>query len=454
MKKSKSVISIVLGCTMIAGLLAGCGSIRSSSNTAGSSSGDTAQATTSDVSTDTASDTSENSDVTLEFWTVWTEGGTEEVEGTKMLQKFEEDTGITVNQTNFTYDMLHEKILTAAAAGNVPDIIFGLPEYIGEFYNMGIIEDLTDRYATWEDADQLSDTIKNAASIDGKNVGVPYKSTVRAFVAHDDDFEEAGVKIPQTWEDLMALSDFKDKTGKYPYEAACTDVRAAQELLVYFGQYGLQLCTEQSDGLYKCTWKDNPDELAKAAKVFQFYKDLVDNGIIDPNCKNWGWEETDENLATDIAAGYQTGNWLAAREESNPDTMDDISIYQIPYPSDGQPATYLECKSTFIMSASEHKDEAFKLATALCSKEWQQAAYESTSPRSDVSSDSKWSKDFKALSDTGVSFPSVTLSGINQAEIDAIAKVLQEGDDPQDVAEWLCDAINSSLEENGELSAS
>ena len=42
--------------------------------------------------------------------------------------------------------MLHEKILTAAAGGNVPDLIWGLPEYIGEFYNMGILEDLTERF--------------------------------------------------------------------------------------------------------------------------------------------------------------------------------------------------------------------------------------------------------------------------------------------------------------------
>ena len=47
---------------------------------------------------------------------------------------------------------------------------------------------------------------------------------------------------------------------------------------------------DRDDGKYKNTWKDNKDELEKATKVFQFYKDLVDQGIIDPNCKNWGWE--------------------------------------------------------------------------------------------------------------------------------------------------------------------
>ena len=64
----------------------------------------------------------------------------------------------------------------------------------------------------------------------------------------------------------------------------------------------------------------------------------------------------------------------------------------------------------------------------------------------------KWSKDFSALADTGVTFPPVTLSGINQAMVDSIAKVLQEGKTAEEAASWLSDAVNASLQENGELS--
>ena len=55
---------------------------------------------------------------TIELWTCWTEGADTEKASQEMIQKWEEETGNTVNQTNFTYDMLHEKILTAAAGGN------------------------------------------------------------------------------------------------------------------------------------------------------------------------------------------------------------------------------------------------------------------------------------------------------------------------------------------------
>ncbi len=397
-------------------------------------------------------DSSQEGGKTVELWTCWTEGADTQIEGEKQIKKWEEETGNKVNQTNFTYDMLHEKILTAAAGGNVPDLIWGLPEYVGEFYNMGIVEDLTERYESWDDKSALSEAVMNAMTIDNKIIGVPYEMTVRAYLTHENDFEAAGVKTPETWEDTLALADFKEKTGKYPTELACTGVRSAQELIVYLAQYDLEIASAQKDGKFKNTWNDNKEELEKAAKVFQYYKDLVDKGIVDPSVKNWGWEETDENLATGLTASYVSGNWLQERESSNPDTMNDIKVSAIPYPSEGKQATYMECKPLFIMTDSKNKEEAFDLAIAFCSKEWQEAAFADRSPRSDVSTDTKWSKDFQALSDTGVTFPPVTLSGVTQAMQDAIAKVLQEGKTPEEAATWLSDAVNSSLSDSGELS--
>lgn len=390
--------------------------------------------------------------VTLEYWTCMTEGADTQKAMEEMVAAWEEATGNTVNMTNFTYDMLHEKILTAAAGGNVPDVIWGLPEYVGEFYNMGIVADLTSYYETWEEKDALSEAVIDAMTINGQIIGVPYEMTVRAYLVHTEDLEAAGIETPATWEDLLAQTDYYEKNGKYLTELACTGVRSPQELLVYLAQYGLEICSEQEDGKFRNTWAEDEEQLAKATKVFQFYKDLADTGIIDPSSINWGWEETDENFATGIVSTYVTGNWLAERESSNPDTMDDVAIAAIPYPSDGQQATYMECKPLFVMAGSENQDAAFELAAMIGGYECQAAAFADRSPRSDVSTDSKWSKDFSALSDTGIVFPPVTLGGINQAMIDSIAKVLQEGKTPEEAALWLCDAVNASLAENGELS--
>ena len=441
LKRLKKVLAISL-CIAMVGSLAACGgNPASSAGSSGAASGASGTESTA------------KGGKTIELWTCWTEGATTATESKKMIQQWEQKTGNKVNQTNFTYDMLHEKILTVAAGGNTPDLIWGLPEYVGEFYNMGILEDLTSRFGSWSDKSALSSSVVKAMTIDNKIVGIPYEMTVRAYLTHADDLKAAGVQAPKTWDDVLALKDYKSKTGKYPTELACTGVRAPQELLVYLAQYGLEIASAQKDGKYKNTWNDDKDQLAKAAKVFQFYKDMFDKGVVDPSAKSWGWEETDENFATGLVSTYVSGNWLAERESSNA-AMKDVAVNAIPYPADGKPATYMECKPMFVMAGSKNKDEAFDLATAFCSKEWQTAAFADRSPRSDVSTDSKWSKDFSKLASTGVTYPPVTLGGDNQAKIDSIAKVLQDGMAPDKAAAWLSTAVNASLKDSGELSAS
>ena len=152
-------------------------------------------------------------DVTLEYWTCMTEGADTQKAMLAKVEEWATEKGYTVNVTNFTYDMLHEKILTAAAGGNVPDVIWGLPEYVGEFYNMGIVADLTSYYETWEDKAALSEAVINAMSINGEIVGVPYEMTVRAHLVHAEDMEAAGIETPVTWEDLLAQTDYFEKNG-------------------------------------------------------------------------------------------------------------------------------------------------------------------------------------------------------------------------------------------------
>lgn len=372
----------------------------------------------------------------------------------KLVAQYEEQTGVKVNYTEFSYDMLHDKILSAAAGGNTPDVAWGLPEWTGEFHSMGILEDLSDRYANWDDASVLSDAVMKGMSIGDEIIGVPYEMTVRAYLCHENIMEKGGASVPATWDDVLSMTDFNDKTGTYPYALACTGVRAPQEMIVYLAQKGLEICSLQDDGMYKNTWKDNADQLAAAADVFQFYKDCIDSGVVDPNSKSFGYEETDDNFVNGFSASYVTGNWLQEKEDANPEVMSDVTVEPIPVPEGGTPATYMELKPLFLFNTSKNNDAAFDFATYVCGKEWQQDVYSSASPRSDVTVPGKWTEDFQALSDNGVAFPPVTLGSISQAMIDSIAKVLQEGMTPQAAAEWLADAVNTSLEESGELSAS
>jgi len=389
---------------------------------------------------------------TIELWTSWSEGEATATTLAPLIDEWADANGYTVNQSNFTLDQLHQKIIASAAGGNLPDVVWGVPEYVGEFESLGVLTDLTDAWDEWDDSAKVSDTVKEAMSVDGKVVGFPYETTVRAYLAHDDLLAQAGVEVPETWDDVLAVgSKVQDATGSSFYGVTGTGVRAPQELLVYLAQYGLSIAEEQSGGGYRNTWNDDPAELEKAAKVFEFYQDLMASGAVNPNSPTYGWEDTDENFATGLTATFVSGSWLSEREGTNPDTMGDVSVHPIPYPADGEPATYLESKPVFVMAGTDSLEGSIALAEQFASEEWQSAAFSDRSALSDVTADTKWSTDFAKLLDTGVSYPPVSLGEITQNMIDALAMVLQDGDSPEDAAAWLSDAINQSLENSGEL---
>lgn len=438
----KKIVSVIISIVMVLSLAA-CGNSSSTGESDGKAGKSAEQ---------TGGSGKKGEGQTIEIWTQWSTGSDAETFALEMFEKFEEETGYTINYTNFTYDMLHEKILTAAAGGNVPDCAWGLPEYIGEFYNMGILEELTEEFEAWEDKDVFSESVINAMSMNGEIVAIPNEMSVRALLVHEEDYKNAGVEVPETWEELLALEDYNEEQGKYPFVFTGAGVRAAQELLVFLAQQDLEIASVQSDGMYKNTWNENPKELEKAAKVFQFYVDLIDKGIVNPSAKNWTWEETDENLCTSLVSAHVSGNWLRNRENQNPEEMKDLNTYVIPYPEGGKPCTYMECKPMFIFKDSKNKEGAMDLLKAIAGKEWQEKVWSYGSPRSDVYSESIWSKGFADIEAEGVSFPPVTLAGVTQAMNDSIAKVLQEGKTPEEAASWLCDAVNASLSDTGELS--
>jgi ABC-type glycerol-3-phosphate transport system substrate-binding protein len=387
---------------------------------------------------------------TIELWTSWSEGEATQKTLDPLIKDWAKDNGYTVHQSNFTYDQLHQKIIASAAGGNLPDVVWGLPEYVGEFAKLGILADLTDAWKQWPDRKQVSDSVKEAMTADGKVVGFPYETTVRAYLVHDDLLKKADVSVPTTWEDVLAVgSKVQDATGSSFYGVTGTGVREPQELLVYLAQYGLNIAEKKGDG-YRNTWNDKPAELAKATKVFQFYKDLIDSGAASPNSPTYGWEDTDENFATGLTASFVTGNWMAERENTNADTMGDVSVNPIPYPKDGKPATYIEAKPMFVMAGSKSLEGSTKLAEAFASEKWQKKAFADRSALDSVSTDSKWSKDFKKLISTGVTYPPIPLSNVTQNMIDALAMVLQDGKSPKDAASWLSDEINKSLSDSGE----
>ena len=122
------------------------------------------------------------------------------------MSAFEEATGITVN---YIGDKEFEgRVSIAVDAGDPPDIAdFPQPGLLANFARQGHIVDPT----SWISEDWLSQQYNpswlDMAQMEGQTAGVWYRFNGKSLVWYPKaDFEAAGYEIPETWDELVALT--------------------------------------------------------------------------------------------------------------------------------------------------------------------------------------------------------------------------------------------------------
>jgi ABC-type glycerol-3-phosphate transport system substrate-binding protein len=431
MSGRKGIIWLVISLVMFSMVLAGCGSdgARKSGN-------------------------SDNGKIKLVFWSGATKGNKDQVHEEELIKEYAKENNIEIDYQLFNWDQLKDKIVTSVAANDSPSITWGLGEWYGEFRDMGALADLTSLWNSYEDKDQFYPNVMEALTTDGKLYALPNYIAPRALVYHRDLLTQAGFDVPpKTWDELIEVSKtIKEKTGKFAFGIAGTGERAPQELASFLFQNGLNIAEEKGDGKYKNNWQDSSENLKKATEVFQFYKDMLDKGVIDENSVVGGWEELDTNFSLGKYAMVNNGSWMQNYEENNPKEMEDVEVGLPPYNS--TPATFLEINTYYIYNNDEKEvKEAMKLVEFLLSKENQQSGRPEGSPRTDMEIDqnNKWAQGFgnPELIEQAKPLPPISMAEIIQPMQDAIAMVLQKGDSPEKAAKYLSDKINDALKNQG-----
>jgi alpha-glucoside transport system substrate-binding protein len=135
----------------------------------------------------------------------WTEG--EEENFVAALAPFEEATGIDVKyEGSAEFETL---ITVRVEGGDAPDVAgFPQPGLLAQFVRDGAVPD----HAQFLDVDRLAEDYSDAwidlATVNGQISGVFYRASTKSIVWYPQpEFEEAGYEIPETWDEMLALSD-------------------------------------------------------------------------------------------------------------------------------------------------------------------------------------------------------------------------------------------------------
>ncbi|MCX6151202.1 MAG: sugar ABC transporter substrate-binding protein [Ignavibacteriales bacterium] len=147
---------------------------------------------------------SSSNKVEINFWAMGAEG--EQVQ--KLIPEFEKrNPGVTVKVQMIPWTAAQEKLITAYASENTPDICQLGNTWVPQFVALDALEDLNSWLKnTSVKKENYFEGIWNTNVIDDKPYGIPWYVDTRLMFYRTDVFENAGFSTPpKTWDELYTL---------------------------------------------------------------------------------------------------------------------------------------------------------------------------------------------------------------------------------------------------------
>ena len=297
----------------------------------------------------------------------------------------------TVDDFNASQDEYHvtqefvprEELLKQYSIGLVGDVLpdIGMvdnPEHAA-FSAMGLFADITDKVEEWGEADQFFEGPLLSTMYEDKYYGLPHNSNCLSLWYDEDMLKEAGVDVPETWDDLMEAAKALTKDGVYGLAlSAVKNEEGTFQFLPWLLSAGADI--EQLDS-------------PEAIKAVAFITDMIKQGYMSKEVINWTQNDVQKQFATGKAAMMINGPWnIEITKEDAPDK----NWHVAKVPKDAKFASVLGGEN-FGVIAGKDIDGGWEFLKFICGKEMSEKFNMSTgkfSPRDDVMSTSDfWNSD-------------------------------------------------------------
>ncbi len=243
----------------------------------------------------------------------------------------------------------YDKALTALAAGSgLPDVLMVEYTYSTQYMDLGAFQPINE----WLDEETFVTLFGEPAlqwcALDGNIYGTPQDSGALAFFYRQDIFDKYGLVVPETWD------DFAEQARKLREQAPELDfitVPLDFWWICPIWQAGTTLF-DYKDGDWYINYT-NPD----AQKVFDFWGELIDEGIIDLDMwwsADW-YNAINEGRTASILIGAWFAEWLKLNA---PDTAGNWRVAMPPQWDLDEPHNGVTGGSGFYVTAHSQNPEA------------------------------------------------------------------------------------------------
>ncbi|WP_042146656.1 sugar ABC transporter substrate-binding protein [Paucisalibacillus sp. EB02] len=134
-----------------------------------------------------------------------------------IVKRFQEDHDAEVNIEVIPWANRDQKILTALAANNGPDVFYAIPDQMPQYANEGMLLEL-DPYLEDFDLSDFVDTALVSTKWQDKTYGLPILQEAYTFFYNKEVIEAIGEdpeNLPATWEDFEAWAEKAKEQGFY-----------------------------------------------------------------------------------------------------------------------------------------------------------------------------------------------------------------------------------------------
>lgn len=215
--------------------------------------------------------------VTVEFWHSMSGAFTDTIN--EIVEEFNEtvgaDKGITVNAVyQGGYEDVKSKTIASIKAGNSPEIVQGTVNSIMEYTQSGFVQPLDDYIFNEEvginDFDDIYEVYRQENSgydNEGTYYSLPFAKSTDLLFYNKTLFDEHGLTIPTTWEELELVSEqITEITGK----PALSIDNLPNYLITYLFQHGADYTNKDGEILF------NNETSVEALELL---KNNIDKGI-------------------------------------------------------------------------------------------------------------------------------------------------------------------------------
>ncbi len=325
-------------------------------------------------------------------------------------EKFEaEHEGVTVNNVFQPYDQMNSKVVSAAGAGQGPDVIVFNGAEWSTLAMAGALAPLDDYWADFADADQFPEAVLHG--MEGSTYAVQGYVNLLGLWYNADILEEIGVEPPTTMEEL----------------------ESAMAAAVEAGHRGITLSAlPQSQGEWQAyPWLssagfdyENLDEAA-LAEGFGRVRGWIEEGYLSQEAVTWDQTVPFQQFTAGGVAFAENGNWQMGAADADAD----FEYGVVPLPLDEGGQVYLGGEGQAIGANAQNPDLAWEyLQSTYLDHEGQLIAQEnvgSIPSRADASQEESVTSDpllqpfAQTLADRGTNYPAQVIPPEAVADVQA-----------------------------------